>query len=85
MANGDTINQKLQSPDGRVALMLSRKVADEKIVEELYLSALSRFPTDSEKHRVLAAIADHNGPDRREVIEDLFWGVLSSNQFLFNH
>ena len=85
MANGDTINQKLQSANGRVAWLIEHKASDEKVVEELYLSALSRFPTEAEKSRVVAAMNEQKGQDRREVIEDLYWGVLSSNQFLFNH
>jgi hypothetical protein len=85
MANGDTINQKLQSPDGRVAAIIEQNIPDDQVVEDLYLSALSRYPTDAEKKSVLAEIGAHKGPDRREVIEDLFWGMLTSTQFLFNH
>src|SRR5207249_4410944 len=76
MANGDTINQKLQSADGRVAWLLAHKASDEKVVEEVYLSALSRYPTDAEKLKVLAAMKVDKSQDRREVIEDLYWGVL---------
>jgi hypothetical protein len=85
IANGDTINQKLQSKDGIVAKLLVDKTSDEKIVEALYLSALCRYPTEAETHRMLSLLEESKGADRREVIEDLYWGVLSSNQFLFNH
>jgi hypothetical protein len=85
IANGDTINQKLQAKGSRVEQWATGNTPDEKIVEELYLSALSRFPTDEEKKRVLAALGEQKDQNRREVIEDLYWGVLSSNSFLFNH
>ncbi|MDB5331119.1 MAG: hypothetical protein JWP03_2270, partial [Phycisphaerales bacterium] len=85
IANGDTINQKLQAKGSRVEQWVTANVPDEKIVEELYLSALSRLPTDDEKKRVLAALGEQKDQNRREVIEDLYWGVLSSNSFLFNH
>ncbi len=84
IANGDTINPKLQSKSGIIQQLLDQKASDDKVVEGLYLSALSRYPTDVEKARVLAALQDQQGTDRREVLEDLYWGVLSSNQFLFN-
>jgi hypothetical protein len=85
IANGDTINQKLQSKDSIVARLVAEKAPDEKVIEELYLSAFSRFPTDAERARIVAAMHEQKDADRREVIEDLYWGVLSSNQFLFNH
>ncbi|HWE94533.1 MAG TPA: DUF1549 domain-containing protein [Tepidisphaeraceae bacterium] len=85
IANGDTINRKLQAKGSRVEQWVTANAPDERIVEELYLSALSRLPTDEEKKRVLAALGQQQGQNRREVIEDLYWGVLSSNSFLFNH
>jgi len=68
-----------------VAWLIEHKVPDDKLIDELYLSALSRYPTEAEKQRILVAMNEQKGQDRREVIEDLYWGVLSSNQFLFNH
>ncbi|HZK80652.1 MAG TPA: DUF1553 domain-containing protein, partial [Humisphaera sp.] len=85
MANGDTVNGKLQSKDGRVEWLLANKAPDEKVIEELYLSALSRYSTEAEKHRILKTLEEQKGSDRREMIEDLYWSVLSSNRFLFNH
>ncbi|MDB5289578.1 MAG: hypothetical protein JWL69_819 [Phycisphaerales bacterium] len=85
IANGDTINPKLQAKGSRVEHWVAANAPDEKIVEELYLSALSRYPTDDEKKRVMAALGEPKDQNRREVIEDLYWGVLSSNSFLFNH
>ena len=68
-----------------VARAIAGHLSDEKVVEELYLSAFSRYPTDAEKTRVLSTMAGPKDADRREVIEDLYWGVLSSKEFLFNH
>ena len=45
ISNGDTINQKLAAKDSRVEQLLAAKTPDDKIVEEAYLSALSRPPT----------------------------------------
>ena len=55
-----------------------------KIIEDAYLSALSRYPTAEEKKELLAALAQAK-ENKREVIEDLYWSVLSSKGFLFNH
>ena len=55
------------------------------MVEELYLAALSRFPTDAEKAKLLAALADVPDAEQATAVEDLYWSVLSSTEFLFNH
>jgi hypothetical protein len=85
IANGDTINEKLRSADGRVEQLLKANAPQHEAITELYLAALTRSPTDSEMLQLLQAVADAKPEDRRVVIEDLFWSVLSSREFLFNH
>ena len=85
IANGDTLNQKLQAPDNVIARLLAAGAPDEKIVEEAYLGALSRYPTDAEKQALLAELASAAGDEKRLLTEDLYWGILSSKEFLFNH
>src|SRR5262249_48333805 len=85
ISNGDTINQKLTAKNNRVEQLLAANTPNEAIIEEVYLSALSRFPSDAEKSRLAAALAEAPAAERRAVIEDLYWSVLSSKEFLFNH
>ena len=85
LANGDTINKKLEAKDSRVAKLLADKTPDEKLIEEAYLSALSRLPTAAEKEKILKTLSEAKADERRVVAEDVFWAVLSSREFLFNH
>jgi hypothetical protein len=88
IANGDTINAKLSAKGNRIEKLLMEKASDEKVVEEAYLSALSRYPTQDEKRQLAQTLAEASRDGekaRREAVEDLFWSVLSSNAFLFNH
>jgi hypothetical protein len=85
VSNGDTILQKLASKDGQVERALASAAPSYRIIEELYLSALSRFPTDGEMKQLLTAIEEAGSDDRRTAIEDVYWAVLSSREFLFNH
>jgi hypothetical protein len=85
IANGDTLNQKLKAKNNRIEQLLAAKAPNEKIVEDLYLAALSRYPSADEKAKLLALLAEAKDAARREAVEDLFWGVLSSKEFLFNH
>jgi hypothetical protein len=84
ISNGDTINKKLQAKGNRLEQMLAGGKSNAEIVEEAYLAALSRFPTEEEKSKLLATL-DEGGAERRELVEDLFWSILSSKEFLFNH
>ncbi len=85
LSNGDTINKKLGGADNRIGKFLADKTSPEKIVEEIYLAALSRFPTEAEKTRIMKVVADSSEAELRPLIEDVYWAVLSSKEFLFNH
>jgi len=85
LANGDTINQKLAAQNSRVAKLLEQKKPDGEILDELYLNALSRYPKDVEKTKLLAALERAPESEHRQVLEDVYWAVLSSKEFLFNH
>ncbi|MGH7128095.1 MAG: DUF1553 domain-containing protein, partial [Planctomycetaceae bacterium] len=83
--NGDTLTGKLQEQDNRLGELLAARASNEEIIDTLYLTALSRHPTEQEAGRILAVLADAAEADRRAAIEDLYWSLLSSNEFLFNH
>src|SRR5439155_6983567 len=56
LANGDTINQKLAAKNSRVTKLLDEKMPDEEILEDLYLNALSRYPKDVERSKLLTVL-----------------------------
>jgi hypothetical protein len=85
ISNGETIMKKLAATEGKVESLLASGLPNYRVVEELYLSALSRFPTDKELADLLAVMNDAPADQRRAVVEDAFWAVLSSREFLFNH
>jgi len=86
IANGDTLNQKLAAKDNRVDKLLASGKPDGEIVEDAYLLALSRLPTAKERGGMLKQLTEAKSPeDRRGVLEDVFWSLMSSQEFLFNH
>ncbi|QVL30707.1 DUF1553 domain-containing protein [Telmatocola sphagniphila] len=90
MNNGQTLNDKLRAPDSRVSAWLKEKVTDEQAISRIFMLALSRPPSAKERERFQAIFANKtssepNAPGRREALEDLFWAVLTSREFLFNH
>jgi hypothetical protein len=83
LLNGPVLNDRLRSAEGRVARWAASPLPPAALVTEIYLSALSRFPTRQERDHwafLLRAAAD-----RRPVLEDFVWALLNSREFVFNH
>ena len=86
MSNGDTINQKLRNPEGRVAKWLAANLPNEQLIEQAYLHALSRRPTETERQSLLGLLNEATTPaDRQLATEDLLWSLLTSREFVFGH
>ncbi|SFJ16366.1 DUF1549 domain-containing protein [Planctomicrobium piriforme] len=88
LSNGSTINDKLTDASGRAAELsaqLQNGMAAETLVDEAYLSCLSRYPTSHERREFVTQIEQAAVPERRQIVEDLFWALLSSREFVFNH
>jgi len=85
IANGDTLNVKLEAKGNRVDHFLQSGASSEQIAEDLFLTALSRKPTEKEREDIVKDLAAAQGGERRKILEDIFWGVMSSREFLFNH
>ncbi len=51
-------------------------------IEKSFLGAFGRLPTEDERKRTLAAAGR---TEKRLAVEDLFWSVLTSKEFLFHH
>ncbi len=58
----------------------------EQRIEALFLTTLSRFPSDTEQTRFLAYLKDHEATDvPARPLADLFWTLLNTTEFLSNH
>ncbi len=87
--NGDTLNDKLRGPASVVDMLLKLGVADDQVVDYVFLAALSRHPTEHERQALVedlkSAEASSSTESRRAALEDLVWAVLTSKGFMFNH
>jgi len=84
LANGETINAKLREVSSVVAKVMASKRPVPQWLEEAYLAALSRRPSAGEIDVVAQALSGAK-EEQRLVIEDIFWALLSSREFIFNH
>jgi hypothetical protein len=58
-------------------------LSKEAIIEKLYVRCLSRQPTESEKGNLIKLIAD--SPNEEQGLHDVFWAIINSREFIFNH
>ena len=82
LLNSSDIERKVAS-SARLKRLLQENKTDAQILEELYLAAFSRFPTEAEQQTVLALLKDRK--PRAQAIGDLLWAVLNAKEFLFDH
>lgn len=84
MSNGETLNPKLAAEGNRIAHWMASDITNAEIVDEIFLTALARQPTDEERKQLLSVMSEYGEGARRQAIEDLCWGVLTSAEFVFN-
>ena len=53
------------------------------MIQSIYIRCLSRQPSADEMTKLKAAIAGEADPVR--ALEDVFWAVMNSREFMFNH
>jgi hypothetical protein len=83
MANSDETENKIANGQGIIAQFLKDQKSHDEIVDELYLGALSRFPTAEERSKTKYFIdAVEN---KSEAYQDLLWTLLNSREFMINH
>jgi len=84
LMNSRALQSKLSHKTGRACQLADSAKSPGEIVTELYLATLSRPPTDEELKLAVAAFAKENAT-RQTATEDVFWALLNSAEFVFNH
>ena len=58
LINGPVVGDAMRDPNNRIAKLLLKEKDNEKVVEELYLAFVARYPTQKEMDAALQAIND---------------------------
>ncbi len=83
LIGGDAIDGKVAALNGYLSNLLALNPSPSEIVEFLYYRTLCRPPTDEERSTWTAELS--SADLLPEAAEDLFWALLNSKEFAFNH
>ena len=79
---GKTYTDKISNDGGRIDRLMKSDASDEKIIEEFYLAAFTRFPSQEESNALRLALAHATKKtSRKQALEDFVWALLSAQEF----
>lgn len=82
LMNSPKLHAKVTSDSGRAAQLAASPRPPAEIIDELYLLAYSRLPTDNERKTCLAVFGEP-GTTRRRATEDILWALINTPEFVF--
>jgi uncharacterized protein DUF1549/uncharacterized protein DUF1553/Big-like domain-containing protein len=83
MLAGVTYTEKISREGSRIDRLIKAGSSANEIIEEFCLAGLSRFPTSEEVNDLKSLV--QKGSSRRQALEDLLWGLMTSREFAYNH
>ncbi len=84
LLNSPDIHGKMSSGVAK-ELSADMKSTDVQKVQELYLRAFGRTPSDHEMKYATSHIGKFEAKDRAAAYEDVVWALINTKEFLFNH
>lgn len=86
LLNSPEIMSKVQHRDGTARRLANSELTVDQIIDELYLTTLSRFPEQEERELMRGAFQDSESEAARiQAVEDVLWALLNTKEFMFNH
>jgi hypothetical protein len=85
LSNGTTLNDKLAAKEGWVTQLMATDPKPADLVEGAWARVLSRRPTEAERKPFEEMLAAAMPEEKRQIVEDMYWSLLTSREFLFRH
>jgi hypothetical protein len=83
LLNSSHIQRKIEQST-KLRFLLQSKGKPRETIDEVYLTILSRFPTEEEL-KTVGAYFQSVGGNRRAAANDLVWALINSAEFLYRH
>jgi hypothetical protein len=86
MHGGLVHNATDMATSGLLKSLAAPFLTDEQRLDALFLSTLSRYPTDSERELMGGPVAAaKTEAERQQALGDILWALVNSAEFTFNH
>ncbi|MGE0610217.1 MAG: DUF1553 domain-containing protein [Pirellulales bacterium] len=86
MMNGELVRDRTQEGLLQASTRIAQMAPDDAAaIETAYLVVLSRSPTADEAEHFQGRLAGLKGRDRNRAMEDIYWTLLNSTEFSWNH
>jgi hypothetical protein len=87
MMNGNLVTERtrpnpLVSASTRIAVLTGDRRTQ---VQAAFLAVLTRRPSPEESAHFMARLGDRENRDGQQAVEDLFWTLINSSEFCWNH
>jgi hypothetical protein len=84
--NGNIVRQKTKVDLFQAATRIAMLAPDDpRAVETAYLAVLTRRPTLEESAHFVSKLAGTRDQIRKERLSDLYWTLLNTTEFSWNH
>ncbi|HUP78961.1 MAG TPA: DUF1549 domain-containing protein [Pirellula sp.] len=84
LSNDNVVLSWFERQDGNLVDRLAKMDDQAIMIDEAYLSFLTRFPTDEERTDVERFLKQFKGP-REKAIGQMIWSLAASTEFFVNH
>jgi hypothetical protein len=87
LMNGNSVAERTKVDlVGNACTRIDRMVADNaKAIELVFLSVFNRLPTETEAGKMLPHLEGQKGNARSRAINDIYWAMINSTEFSWNH
>ena len=83
LLNDVEVNAKINGATGRLAKLLKQIPDNRTLIEELYLSTLSRYPSKDDLASSLEFV--QSSESRAVGMQDMLWSLMNLREFIFIH
>nr|WP_233903551.1 DUF1549 domain-containing protein [Stieleria maiorica] len=83
LLNGSSVSSKVAQGNKIKSWMESDKLTEEQVIDRIYVRCLARSPSVDELAELKASV--DKAENKIAALEDIFWAVLNSREFVFNH
>ncbi|QDS92789.1 hypothetical protein FF011L_15380 [Roseimaritima multifibrata] len=83
LLNGATVSGKITQGKVVERMLKDDGLTPEQVIDQLYIRCLCRVPTAEEKKALLVSLSE--AANEQQGLEDVFWAIVNSREFVFNH